>query len=554
MKQMSFFDGTQKFRNDKPIRLIELFAGYGSQALALKYLGVPFEHYRISEWATKSIQAYKDLHATDDRTDYSQGKTPAEIKAWLTGKISTDYSTPATKEQIERFNEKTVRTLYNNMRATRNIGSIVQATAQDLAIVNTDKFLYIMTYSFPCQDLSAAGNGAGMSKGSGTRSGLLWEVERLLKETARGGGYELPQVLLMENVPQVIGGGAIADFVQWREFLEGLGYKNYTQLMNAKGYAIPQNRNRCFMVSILGDYDYIFPPELPLQYRLKDFLERRVNEKYYISDEATEKLKEQITITESTTVYATRNRIDKIDTEVAKTLYARDYKGFGTGFDTMNAVVEAKCEQVGMLSGGKWDKLHDISRRVYGVDGISPTVHTAGGGQQELKIAEPTAYDEQNGYLRKDGTVGTLTTDGNSPKHNNRIVEPGDYRFYRQAVETLQENDCEAGDTIDAFNKRVNKDGCSPTITTRPEGLKTAILPVTSDYRIRKLTERECFRLMGVKGENFEKIAKNQSMSSLYHLAGDSIVTACLMAIFGLLLEIDYKAKITELTEELKEK
>lgn len=104
---------------------------------------------------------------------------------------------------------------------------------------------------------------------------------------------------------------------------------------------------------------------------------------------------------------------------------------------------------------------------------------------------------------------------------------------------TLQENDCEAGDTIDAFNKRVNKDGCSPTITTRPEGLKTEILPVTSDYRIRKLTERECFRLMGVKGEDFEKIAKSQSMSSLYHLAGDSIVTACLMAIFGLLLEVD---------------
>lgn len=138
MKQMSFFDGTQKFRNDKPIRLIELFAGYGSQALALKYLGVQFEHYRISEWATKSIQAYKDLHATDDRTDYSQGLTPAEIKAWLTGKISTDYSTPATAEQIGRFSEKTVRTLYNNMRATRNIGSITQATASDLAIEDTD--------------------------------------------------------------------------------------------------------------------------------------------------------------------------------------------------------------------------------------------------------------------------------------------------------------------------------------------------------------------------------------------------------------------------------
>lgn len=103
-----------------------------------------------------------------------------------------------------------------------------------------------------------------------------------------GGGYELPQILLMENVPQVIGGGAIADFVQWREFLEGLGYKNYTQLMNAKSYGIPQNRNRCFMVSILGDYDYIFPPELPLQYRLKDFLERGVDEKYYLSDRTVE--------------------------------------------------------------------------------------------------------------------------------------------------------------------------------------------------------------------------------------------------------------------------
>lgn len=98
----------------------------------------------------------------------------------------------------------------------------------------------------------------------------------------------------------------------------------------------------------------------------------------------------------------------------------------------------------------------------------------------------------------------------------------------------------------------------SRSITTEGKNgvieLKTAILPVTSDYRIRKLTERECFRLMGVKGEDYDKIAKNQSMSSLYHLAGDSIVTACLMAIFGLLLEVDYKTKITELTEELKEK
>ena len=283
MNQISFFDGTQPFRNNKPIRLIELFAGYGSQALALKYLGVPFEHHRISEWATKSIQAYKDIHATADHTDYSEELTVDEIKAWLVGKISIDYNAPATEEQIKRFSEKVARSIYNNMRATRNIGSITQATASDLAIFDTDQFLYIMTYSFPCQDLSTAGNGAGMSKGSGTRSGLLWEVERLLGECR-----ELPQVLLMENVPQVVGNGAIADFVQWREFLERLGYKNYNRLMNAKDFGIPQNRNRCFMISILGDYYYTFPAMRELEYRLKDYLDRYVDEKYYLSDATIE--------------------------------------------------------------------------------------------------------------------------------------------------------------------------------------------------------------------------------------------------------------------------
>ena len=99
LNQISFFDGTQPFRNDKPIRLIELFAGYGSQALALKYLGVPFEHYRISEWATKSIHAYKNIHAATDKTDYSNGLTVAEIKAWLANKISLDYDTPASRRK-----------------------------------------------------------------------------------------------------------------------------------------------------------------------------------------------------------------------------------------------------------------------------------------------------------------------------------------------------------------------------------------------------------------------------------------------------------------------
>lgn len=169
---------------------------------------------------------------------------------------------------------------------------------------------------------------------------------------------------------------------------------------------------------------------------------------------------------------------------------------------------------------------------------------------------EPIIYDDYNGRIRADqDCIGTLTTNcgTDAPRNGVKIIEPGDYRFYRQAVETLQENDCEVGDTIDAFNKRVNKDGCSPTITTRPEGLKTAILPVTSDYRIRKLTEKECGRLMGVKNEDCEKIAKNQSTSSQYHLYGDSIAVPCLMAIFASLFGVsDYENRINKLVDELK--
>ena len=120
-----------------------------------------------------------------------------------------------------------------------------------------------------------------MVKGSGTRSGLLWEVERLLDEC----GTALPQVLLMENVPQVIGKKNIKDFQLWRSKLESLGYSNYVQLMNAKDYGIPQNRNRCFMVSILGDYHYTFPKKKKLELRLKDLLEDKADEKYYLSDD-----------------------------------------------------------------------------------------------------------------------------------------------------------------------------------------------------------------------------------------------------------------------------
>lgn len=144
-----------KYKISKPIRLIELFGGYGSQALALKYLGVEFEHWKLCEWAIKSIQAYKDIHFENDKNDYSASFNLEEIKEFLIKKgISQNYNEPMTKEQIKKMSETSARKVFNNIIATHNLVNIQQAKGSDFEISYTDKFCYIMTYSFPCQDLS----------------------------------------------------------------------------------------------------------------------------------------------------------------------------------------------------------------------------------------------------------------------------------------------------------------------------------------------------------------------------------------------------------------
>ena len=217
-----------KFVNTKPVRLIELFAGIGSQAKALRNLHIPFESHFVCDFDKYAVQSYNAVHGTN----------------------------------------------YESC-------DITKITAEDLNITETNKYTYLLTYSFPCQDLSNAGLGRGMEKGSGTRSGLLWEVERLLNECT-----ELPQLLLMENVPQVHGKKNLAQFNTWIEFLVSKGYSNFWQDLNAKDYGIPQSRNRCYMVSILGDYSFEFPQPVPLTLRLRDMLEDEVDEKYYLSDKA----------------------------------------------------------------------------------------------------------------------------------------------------------------------------------------------------------------------------------------------------------------------------
>lgn len=184
-RQMNLFNfGKDYFKIDKPIRLIELFSGIGAQAKALEILGVPFEHWKTCEWAVNSIKSYNAIHIKDF-TDYSKDLTKEQLIEYLDGNISTNYNEPCN---VKRQNEKWLRDVYNNCIATHNLMNIMKVKGSDLEIKETDKYCYIMTYSFPCQDLSLAGQRKGMETSQadgGTRSGLLWECERILNELNR---------------------------------------------------------------------------------------------------------------------------------------------------------------------------------------------------------------------------------------------------------------------------------------------------------------------------------------------------------------------------------
>lgn len=474
------------YKIDKPIRLIEFFAGYGSQALALKYLGVPFEHWRICEWAIKSIQAYKDIHFTDENVDFSGDLTKKKLVKVLYGLgISNNYNEPMTKQQIERLNEKTLKTIWNNILITKNLVNIQQVNGKDLKIVDTDKYDYILTYSFPCQDLSLAGKGKGMSDTT-TRSGMLWEVERIITECYELG--ELPQILLMENVPQVHGVDNIEDFNKWQLRLEQLGYKNYCQDLIATDYGIPQTRNRCFMVSILGDYNYTFPKPIPLKLKLKDILEDNVDEKYYLSD----KMIEYIYSDDNSGRYQRKKARESCDRSIEKGIACTITTTAGNrptdNFIKEETLKKDLCNKLieeGLVEEGDVVK-HSYTSQI--LDGNKKCVE------------------------KNDGNMITLTTRGDCVGVCVKGIATNESKEWQK--EPLEEK----SRTILA-NKSNGGVGC-----------------IDTDLRIRKLTPRECFRLMGVKDEDFEKVRKNQSDASLYHLAGDSIVVNVLMAIFKELL------------------
>ena len=229
-------------KQEKKLRVFEAFAGIGAQAAALKRLNINYEIVGISDWFIDAIECYATIHCPNVEVDVPQSKQ--EILKYLSQyTFSADSVHPYN---LSRLSEDRLRDLYRANKKSNNYGSICDIDPAKMPDHD------LLVYSFPCQDLSTGGLGKGMKRGSGTRSGLLWEIERILKGLAAE--KRLPEYLLLENVRTIKADSNIDDLNEWLAFLESIGYQNdECMLLNALDFGVPQDRERAFIVSHLGE-------------------------------------------------------------------------------------------------------------------------------------------------------------------------------------------------------------------------------------------------------------------------------------------------------------
>lgn len=508
------------------IKVIHLFSGVGSPEMALKRLGLPVEFVGFSEIDKYAIQSYKAIHGEN----------------------------------------------------TPNLGDIKQ--------INRLPQCNLLIYGSPCQDFSIAGLQRGLvdKEGNQTRSGLLFEVERLL-ELAKSNN-ELPNVLLMENVKNLVSKKFKPDFDRWLKKLEELGYNNYWQVLNSKDYEIPQNRERVFVVSILKEEDegYEFPAKMELSKRLKDVLEKEVEDKYYLSQEKIEKISQWKSFQKPLERVNGRNSISPCLTARGA---GEEHSGMITyceNFDTeqniqkevLNMVKNSdKVIQIGNITdttNSSWD--NPQRGRIYSIDGISPTITCMQGGGLEPKIIQKVDIPQIVKVRKYEVDIENLKTllkehkklTGLSNSYISSCLDlpqtkvehwfrtddcfaipDAEYWYKLKDILLIKTNEFDEAITtfeekegvFEKSNRCYFDTGISPTLTATSadekiietneivceqrcdEGLrffKDNICGtlrtidscgdkriIENDLRIRKLTPKECWRLMGFNDEDFEK-------------------------------------------------
>ena len=644
---------------NKTFSMIELFSGIGAQERALRQLKIPYRIINTCDCDKDAVLSYAAMRFDIDKAMKvyqfpTQDKMIEELQSkgfgydFMKSKNTITSRTPINK----------LKQYYLADKLSNNLG--------DISKVERLPYADMVTYSFPCTDLSVAGKSEGMvnkcscgyswpidfsddneslicpSCGvkvqSSTRSGLLGQVQRLLAVSKKEN--TLPKYLLLENVKNLVGKKFKPQFDAWIRWLDSIGYNTYYQVLNSKHFGIPQNRERIFALSIRKDIDngnFKFPEQIPLTTRLKDILEQNVDEKYYLSGDKVESiLANFIARQNEASGINLKDQATTFDglTDVAHTLMARDYKGFGN--QSMTGVIEPSIIKVGQL-----DSSFDQSGRVYSAEGIAPTVMsnshgTTSGGYTSPKVLVDEPFivasrgrnpenpsdrttgspTEQRLEANTNGTTNTITT----VAKDNYVMEPqiiqkfGDrgtsqysIRDYAHTIPANPMSDrgqmvmepvvceqrCDEGlrffkddvvgtlRTIDACgDKRViepedinpvrigniygeqfgtgyagnvwDQDSVSPTIMTAQGGNRQPLVVDNVKWRIRKLTPKECWRLMGFSDEDCNHASKYVSDSALYKQAGNSIVTSCLVAIFYSLLFNDGSTKWSDYVVQYK--
>ena len=392
---------------NKTFSMIELFSGIGAQERALRQLKIPYKIINTCDCDKDAVLSYAamrfDIDSAMNTYQFpTQDKMIEELQNkgfgydFMKGKHTISSRTPINK----------LKQYYIADKLSNNLG--------DISKVERLPYADMVTYSFPCTDLSVAGKGEGMvnkcscgyswpidfsddseslicpSCGakvqSSTRSGLLGQVQRLLAVSKKEN--TLPKYLLLENVKNLVGKKFKPQFDAWVRWLDSIGYNTYYQVLNSKHYGIPQNRERIFALSIhkaVDNGNFKFPEQIPLTTRLKDILEKTVDEKYYLSGDKVESiLANFIARQNEASGINLKDQATTFDglTDVAHTLMARDYKGFGN--QSMTGVIEPSIIKVGQLDSG-----FDQSGRVYSTEGIAPTVMSNSHGKTSGGYTSP---------------------------------------------------------------------------------------------------------------------------------------------------------------------
>lgn len=410
--------------------------------------------------------------------------------------------------------------MVNQCSESLNLRDVRAVTAETVR----DRQVDLITYGFPCQDISIAGKQQGFVNDSGesTRSGLFFEALRIIKELR-------PRYAIAENVKALTSAKFKNEFATVLSSLEEAGYNNYWRVLNAKDYGIPQNRERVFIVSIRKDADegdFQFPDKEPLMLRLRDMLEpaESVDEKYYLSTERE----------------GVRRLIAELEARYSLPAAAR--------------IGEAPVlRQIGNIANDP-NREH-IQDRIYDPAGLAPTLNTVGGGNLEPKITidglTRNTQKQKARVFNPSGLAASLiATDYKEPPQisvigqlkggeKGRVVDRDGIGYTLTATEYKDPLKIAEPIIVGSMQAHaaVKTDGICPTLT-EAMGMGGGQVPVhTYGVRIRKLTPRECWRLMGFPDEEFDRV-HGISNSQLYKQAGNSIVVNVLSA---LLSQLFYK-------------